>query len=101
MPIGRARTVADLAAMPSPEERSWDIAAVAAFLAVSDSTIRRMVRGGALPYFRVGAQVRFDPARLRAWRRSTERTLSGPARPLRRPREPSQAQAADPSGTLP
>jgi excisionase family DNA binding protein len=98
--MGLPRTVADFAAMPSPEERSWDIAAVAAFLGVSDSTIRRMVRGGVLPYFRVGAQVRFDPARLRAWRRATERTPPGPARPLRRQRVPSPAQGADPSSTL-
>jgi excisionase family DNA binding protein len=101
MPIARPRTVAALAAMPSPEERSWDVPGVAAFLRVSDSTIRRMVRDGALPYFRVGAQLRFDPARLRAWRGATERTIPRAERPLRRPRVRSTAQAAASSSTLP
>ncbi len=44
-----------------------DIAAAAACLGVSVSTVRRLVRAGTLPAFRVGRQLRFRVEELDAY----------------------------------
>jgi excisionase family DNA binding protein len=56
-------TMFDQASVPEPLR---SVREAAAHLRVSESTIRRMVRSGALPDRRVGAQLRFAPADLDA-----------------------------------
>ena len=91
-------TIAGLAAVPSLEERSWDVQATAAFFAVSTSTVRRLVRDGAIPYFRIGAQLRFNPDELRDWRAARSRRVFGTIHPLR---ASPPASTGRPGGTVP
>jgi excisionase family DNA binding protein len=44
----------------------WTVAQVAGFLKVSRSWVYHRLESGLLPYVRVGALVRFDPAAIRA-----------------------------------
>jgi excisionase family DNA binding protein len=39
----------------------------ARLLCISESTLKRLARGGSLPVVQIGRAVRFDPADLRAW----------------------------------
>ena len=43
-----------------------DIGTLSGRLGVSERTLRRLVASNAIPYVRVGAQLRFDPAEVRA-----------------------------------
>ena len=56
----------DHAASPDPP-RLLTIPEVAEFLAVSEQTVRRMVRARQLPCLRIGIQLRFDRADLLRW----------------------------------
>lgn len=40
---------------------------VAKLLKISDKTVRRLMARGSLPFFRVGAQVRFRRVDIEAW----------------------------------
>ncbi|HSH77318.1 MAG TPA: helix-turn-helix domain-containing protein [Herpetosiphonaceae bacterium] len=58
-----------------------DIEAAATCLGVSVSTVRRLVRTGDLPAFRVGRQLRFRPEEIDAYIESRRiRPLAGSAR---------------------
>jgi excisionase family DNA binding protein len=52
-------------ATPRPE--ILNIRDAADLLRISDRTIRRLVRGHAIPYFRAGQQIRFVRAELMSW----------------------------------
>jgi excisionase family DNA binding protein len=47
-------------------------------LRVSDTTIRRLVRAEAIPYFRAGQQLRFVRAELMAWATGRSPGSGGP-----------------------
>jgi excisionase family DNA binding protein len=49
------------------EEGLWTVAEVAAFLKVSRSFVYQACAAKTVPHVRIGASLRFDPARLRAW----------------------------------
>jgi excisionase family DNA binding protein len=36
-------------------------------LAISDSSLRRMLRRRTIPHYKVAGQIRFDPGELRSW----------------------------------
>jgi excisionase family DNA binding protein len=42
---------------------------LAALLQLSDETIRRQVKQGTIPYFKVGMTIRFDPKQTAKWLR--------------------------------
>jgi excisionase family DNA binding protein len=43
------------------------VRSVAAKLAVSEKTVRRLIEAGQLPALRVGGQIRIDPGELEHW----------------------------------
>ena len=55
----------DMVATPGPE--ILNIRDAAELLRISDRTIRRLVRGQAIPHFRAGQQIRFVRAELMSW----------------------------------
>jgi excisionase family DNA binding protein len=54
-------------AVATPGQEILNIRDAAALLRISDRTIRRLVRVDAIPYFRVGQQIRFVRAELMSW----------------------------------
>lgn len=51
---------------PLPDEL-LSVAALAKRLHVADSTVRRWVKDGSIPYLTVGERIRFDPAEVAEW----------------------------------
>lgn len=49
------------------KDRLWTVKDVAAFLCVSENTVRNKVAAETIPFIRVGALIRFDPADIRRW----------------------------------
>lgn len=63
-----------LPAAPVPSgEQVLDIAGAAELLGMSVSWLYKATSAGAVPHFKIGKVVRFDPARLRAWATSHAR----------------------------
>ncbi|MBZ4373195.1 helix-turn-helix domain-containing protein [Corallococcus sp. AS-1-6] len=52
---------------------AWDVRRAAQFLAISEKTLYRLAAEGSVPSFKVGGSLRFDPARLLAWRETQQR----------------------------
>lgn len=64
------------------DEKQASVAEAAEFLGVSERTVRRCIDRGELPAYRVGRQVRIDPADLRSYRiRTAVRPTTKPALP--------------------
>lgn len=49
------------------DDALWKVPDVADFLNVSQQTIRRRIKAGAIPYLRVGGLIRFVPSDVREW----------------------------------
>jgi excisionase family DNA binding protein len=60
-------TVAPETPLRQSDDALWDVAETAAFLKVSDSTIRRLVGRDEIPFKRIGDQLRFAPDAIRRW----------------------------------
>ena len=60
-----------------------NVRAAARHLAVSETTIRRLIRSGGLPAIRVGKSLRIDPAELNAWLENHAESPESAARPPR------------------
>lgn len=55
-------------ALPGPQpEHLWDVGETAAFIRKSCRGVYKMVERRQIPYLKIGAAVRFDPAEIRAW----------------------------------
>jgi DNA binding domain, excisionase family len=65
IPDGAGIDEGSVVATPGPE--ILNVPDAAALLRISDRTIRRLVRGDAIPYFRAGQQIRFVRAELMSW----------------------------------
>lgn len=58
---------------PQPQQLdAWDVRRAAAFLGVKEKTLYRLAAEGSVPSFKVGGALRFDPAKLAAWRESLQ-----------------------------
>jgi len=55
--------------LPNDVEALWTVADVAAYLRVSRSWVYHRAEVGELPCLRIGALLRFDPTRIRAYAR--------------------------------
>ena len=54
-------------AEPPAAAALWDVKDIARVLKASVSWVYKAVERGDLPYIRIGAMVRFDPAAVRSW----------------------------------
>jgi excisionase family DNA binding protein len=57
-------------------EALWDAVDVARYLKASRSYVYKMAKAGILPCLRIGAMLRFDPARVRAFARGRAHELA-------------------------
>ena len=57
-------------------DQLWDANDVANFLKVSRSWVYQRAEAGLLPYWKVGALLRFDPEEIRAYAKSLRHGLS-------------------------
>lgn len=53
--------------IPSPDEPLMDVPALARYLCVNVSFVRRLVRERRIPFHKLGVFIRFNPAEVNAW----------------------------------
>ena len=61
------RSVTAIRVSDPVEEPFYSVASLAKKLALSERTIRDVLKRGELPCYRIGAQLRVDPADLKRW----------------------------------
>lgn len=75
-------------------------AQVGALVGRSVSTVEKWVKNQAIPFHRIGRNVRFDPAELRQWLEENEITTDNRIKPVRPLKKRPGAQYVFPSDTL-